>query len=550
MAVEPIDMGVAKTTALPNRGITGVSSSAAGVLKTAAGLSPYNLPQITRVNTSGMEQASRQQADLIRRAQERWAQLVAESEQPLAPGQTRPGPVARFAGESAAYFASRFGEGAAAFFGQTGENIQGIPGGPISEVTGAVNRKIEEVGTGLAQEFRGAVSGVKQGLSPLVQFAPETREPQKGPNLPGFSQQPMYDQYGNVTGYEYIRDTPVGAPQSIGMGGALGNKFDLESDAADIARMKERLTIDEQISILQKTAPERYENEVRRVWGTPKVEYIDPNNPALGVKSMAYPAAYGKDYIGLTPGEVKMVAVPELPADATMEQKQEYLRKLRTQIRPPKYTYTGLSRQMFTMSEEDIKSMQRKFLAARLYDPKTPVTFGLLTNDDKEILANLMEIGNINGTTWEFILDQRINDVKQNPGRYGTGGGGGGGGGGSSVYTQVNYSQTSVAQGRDLLTRVLQDALGRNPTESELSDFISMLNAAEKQSPSTMVTKTYTKKGATRSVSTQTPSTVDPAQMALEFAKQIGGGDEYRTNMAQMYMNWITERLGYGFGQG
>jgi hypothetical protein len=103
-----------------------------------------------------------------------------------------------------------------------------------------------------------------------------------------------------------------------------------------------------------------------------------------------------------------------------------------------------------------------------------------------------------------------------------------------------------MADARRILTSVLQSTLGRIPTDSELSDFLSQLNAAEAKSPTTTVTTA----AGNKSISRTTPSSVDASNMALTFAKKISGGGEYDENRAQYYLNLIAKRYGYGFGQG
>lgn len=93
---------------------------------------------------------------------------------------------------------------------------------------------------------------------------------------------------------------------------------------------------------------------------------------------------------------------------------------------------------------------------------------------------------------------------------------------------------------------MLKSSIGRDPTDAEVNQFLRQLNTAEQASP--VVTTTTTT--GRQSVSRTTPSGVDPQEMALQFAREIGGGDEYRENRALYYFNLIAQKYGYGFGQG
>jgi hypothetical protein len=73
---------------------------------------------------------------------------------------------------------------------------------------------------------------------------------------------------------------------------------------------------------------------------------------------------------------------------------------------------------------------------------------------------------------------------------------------------------------------------------------MKMLHDAESNSP----TRTVTSRSSGGSVSRTTPSNVDPANMALDFAKEIGGGDPYRERQASRYLDLIMNRGGLNIG--
>jgi hypothetical protein len=112
------------------------------------------------------------------------------------------------------------------------------------------------------------------------------------------------------------------------------------------------------------------------------------------------------------------------------------------------------------------------------------------------------------------------------------------------VYKQIQYTETSVAQARTLLTGILREALGREPTDSEVSKFLLILNKAEAKSPNRTITTTTNNGDMTRAVSRSTPSGVDPEALAEEFAQNIGGGRPYEANAQTRYLTALLESLG------
>ena len=82
------------------------------------------------------------------------------------------------------------------------------------------------------------------------------------------------------------------------------------------------------------------------------------------------------------------------------------------------------------------------------------------------------------------------------------------------------------------------------PTEQELADFIAMLNEAESKDPTKTVARTTGGGGRTRTVSRTTPGSVDPQQMAQEFAEQIGGGAPSTAKRETDYLMGYLNSLG------
>lgn len=313
----------------------------------------------------------------------------------------------------------------------------------------------------------------------------------------------------------------------------------------DFAKTDEDISIDAQIKQYEDTFEKRKAQLSIKMYGAPKVV-----NNADDSVSLEYTPAEGRDYFGLSPGQVIARSIPKPAPGASFEELRRYRDALSTQLRVPQYNTMAFNRVWDDLGIVGIKQFQRKALAAQLYNPtQDSISFGNVSQKDLELMKGLMTDANVNGMSWEDQLDLLIQKAKDNP-QNGSGGGGGGGGGGSSVYTQVQYSNTSMAVARSTLTQILQSALGRIPTDSELSEFMVELGKAESQSPTTIVTSTNKVGSKTKAVSRTTPSTVDINDMALSFAKRIGGGGEYDENKAQYYLNLIAKQYGYGFGQG
>lgn len=249
----------------------------------------------------------------------------------------------------------------------------------------------------------------------------------------------------------------------------------------------------------------------------------------------------GKEVLGMAPGTVSAFMPRRPDPGAPIEEWKAYEQQLRQTIHKPLYTRDVYQEEFNRLGTEGIKNFQKRMVAAGLYPENEPVILGVVKDFEQNSMIDLMSWGNANGLTYDQVLDELIKQRKQ---AQASGGGGGGGAGGA--YTQVTYSTTSLAQARQVLSAVLKNSIGRNPTEDEVTRFLRTLNAEERKSP-TITTTTAT--GRT-SVSRTSPTKVDPQQMALDFVKQIGGGGEFDENRALHYLNLIAKKYGYDYGQG
>lgn len=368
----------------------------------------------------------------------------------------------------------------------------------------------------------------------------------RGPDKPGYIQQPVLGGNGETVGYEYVKlvsPKPVTADEAT----AAVQNVDT-STPAGIARASGQqapgpapTTIyDEVASLEQSYAKRRYDAAVR-AWGEPTKE----KNPD-GSERLVW-GTNGMEFLGMAPGEIASPTLQAPAEDAPYKDWVKYRDRLKSQqsiMDKKMYTESSVKEAYYGMGTKGVKDMQRAFLAAGLYDSNDIVALGNVGEKELSFMRDLMTMANINGTTWEeqFSIFQSA-AAEQKARGYG-GGGGGGGGGGTSVYTQIQYTQTSMAQGRALLISVLKGALGRYPTDDEISRFIDMLNKAESKSPTKTVTRTTTAGKSTRAVSRTTPSAVDAQAMAEEFAQGIGGGKPYKANARDRYLGALLDSMG------
>lgn len=254
-------------------------------------------------------------------------------------------------------------------------------------------------------------------------------------------------------------------------------------------------------------------------------------------------------YLGMSPkpGEEQLLAVNlrRIPApDADITEWRKFISGLDTAFTAPRYMPESVYSTLQWMPVQDRVQLQKKFLAAGLYETNDPIKFGRVSPEDNAIMTGLMSLANQQGITWEQALDEAImvadKAKAQAAAAYG-GGGGGGGGGATTVYKQIQYNQTSVAQARSLLIGVLTEALGRYPTDKEVQEFLDIVNKREKKSPTKTVTKTTNMGDTTRAVSRTTPSDVDVQALAEEFAQGLEGYDE---NAADRYLNALLNSMG------
>lgn len=268
-------------------------------------------------------------------------------------------------------------------------------------------------------------------------------------------------------------------------------------------------------------------------------QYVDPQTGELVDRR-----GYGRpvEYLGMPRGLI-IANLPPAPAeDADMSEWKAYYNGMKSAITRPLYDTESPVTTLMKMDTDARTKLQKQMIAAQILPADAVLVKGKLSTPMIEAFGDVMAFANVSGQTWELAMNDLIRAAdERNAAASGYGGGGGGGGGGDTVYKQIQYNQTSVAQARSLLIGVLTEALGRYPTDDEVQRFLSMLNKQEKKSPSKTVTRTSTDGSTTTAVSRMTPSTVDAQALAEEFARGLEGYDE---NAMDRYMNALFESMG------
>ncbi len=403
------------------------------------------------------------------------------------------------------------------------------------------------------------------GLNPDgTPFTPLTESPDtsslssdRGSERPGYTQEAVLDDQGNVAGYEYVKssfntgnnlDSPEAAQSVINMGASdnvtqrdfevssrlMGNDSSgyVSPDVMSIPRVQSGETRRDTRLLEENFLAREYAAKVK-IYGEPTIN--DAGNPD-GTDQTVW-GTNGISYLGMKPGELSSQALKRPDINDPYSKWQKYEKKLESQIRLPNYTIDSPNAALNAMTVPMLKSFQKRLLQSGLYPPGHRISLGRRGSEDGKLMTALMRAANISGGgEWDMVLDEIIDQQRLAVAQAGGGGGGGGGG----VTTQINYAQTSMSAARTLLTSVLRDALGRAPSEEELAEFISEVNKAEGNNPTTTQTTTTKNGDNTRSVTRNDPSSVDTNEMAQDFAERIdptGVAQNKEENYLQGYLS-------------
>lgn len=145
-----------------------------------------------------------------------------------------------------------------------------------------------------------------------------------------------------------------------------------------------------------------------------------------------------------------------------------------------------------------------------------------------------------NLTPWSILSQKYLNPFSAAPavaeastsGGYSSYGGGGGGYGGGGSASGGTVSLTDPTSARGLLMQTMQNALGRNPTDQEYSQFIKALNQAEMSAPQTV--------GFEDGLTVQSGG-VNPSMVAMEY---VEGLEEFDSAAGQRTLDAFIRVLG------
>lgn len=393
-------------------------------------------------------------------------------------------------------------------------------------------------------------------------FGPSDIQPTRGPERDGQHQIPVYQTNGQLRGYKYV-DNAVSSEKAIASptgaaidtaAGPIGPDDAAPMTSPDMAGSSAAL------SSYEPGAYDRKGN-FNTAWnqGTNAAEARKFDARYQAVQAQAYGAPTGFDrnglpeydssyqrYIGIEGAAQKAGIIPTrlpnpLGPNSTPEQRAEFEKRSAEAYIAPRYVVGQNYYDVQRMDKAGKIALQKQLRSTGLYDANTPIIPGVFSADDYGVLEKVYAFSNQTGLSKNQVVIElkRASDAAK--ARAASSGGGGSGPDNRSV--SIQYTQTSLAAGRALLARTLADALGRAPSDSELADYMSMLNAAEKKSPTKTVTNYVRGGGSTTATSRTTPSTVDPEAMAREFATRINGGDDLMTNKANSYMDMLVNRL-------
>lgn len=370
---------------------------------------------------------------------------------------------------------------------------------------------------------------------------------QEGPDKPGYKQVPVVEQ-GEIKGYQYVKDSTVLQTPEAGKDGLLQGGYQTGAEAApkrpDMGSMYPESTYDGKTwreAIAQ--APEAYARVQRQAYGEPTMVEM-PNGDVVPVYDNNVVMYYGIDADMQAQGFVPVHNPDEVNKNSTDAEKMRFVVQADKAFVAPRYKIGDAYGYLRELDRAGTVDLQRKMKQAGYYDSNDVIIPGVMRMNDIEMLQNAMGEANVSGLSLDQVLAMRARAVQDARKRY-SGGGGGGGGGGSDMTRsiQITYNQTSMAQGRALLARILEDALGRPPSDSELSQYMARLNAAERKDPTRTVTNYVRSGSTTKSTSRTNPGDVDPEAMAREFALEIGGGDEMMAYQATSYLDRLMQSL-------
>lgn len=388
--------------------------------------------------------------------------------------------------------------------------------------------------------------------------------PNRGIDRRGYIQRPVTDASGNIAGYEYVKiDDPFGtktltdsqsSSSTIDMSfNGYGNSNNFPMTADNLARKNgENLgsIYSDNANTLSALVTDPNQNredlaKIReQVYGKPIVR-LEPNGDETITYQNDRILYHGIDANAQRAGHIPNKNPNPIDPNATDAEKFAFAKKFKDIYVPPKYRLGQEYNELAIMTKGEKIALQKNLRRAGYYPQGFQILPGFITNDEIGFYQAAMGEANVAGLELADVYDIRERMRKQAiAAERAAGGGGGGGGGGTNRSVDIRFDTTTMAAGRVLLSRVLTDALGRSPSESELSQFMAMLNEAESKSPTKTITQYVTSGDTRRSTTRTTPSGLDPEAMAEDFAASIDGGAPMTANKETDYLMGYLNSLG------
>jgi len=364
----------------------------------------------------------------------------------------------------------------------------------------------------------------------------------KGPDRPGYAQRPIRNSSGAITGYEYVKvgsssdgeeyESPRGGPE-----------FRPSADA--VARARGENIVDVLASNILND--ESFRNELgivrSQIYGQPKTELL-PNGEQRLIYDNELLLYHGINADMQAAGYLAGRLPDEIDPNASDSEKYEYYKANKGQLfAPPLYKLGDEYTTLATMTRQEKIDLQKDLRRAGYYPDNFPIIPGILQSDEIGFIQAAMGEANVSGLELGSLFQIRARARQRMIAESKRRGGGGGGGGGATRSVDIRFDTTTMASGRTLLSRVLQDALGRAPSDDELSRFMAMLNEAESKSPTKTITQYITSGDTRKSISRTNPSDVDPEAMARQFAQGVDGGNEMGEYQTNRFMSMLMQRV-------
>jgi hypothetical protein len=367
----------------------------------------------------------------------------------------------------------------------------------------------------------------------------------KGREREGYVQVPAKDSFGNVIKYDYVK-IEDNIQEMRGDTSSLYSSSDFRTTGKVVDGSKDAITYDDLISSLNlPELPNEFMAEMDRV----KTQLYGEKKPQLmpnGDIEYFYDSDFQR-FHGITPdmqaaGFLAGAVLDPPGPNASEEEKAAYYEDSKrglyaVPLYKTGYEYSTLG--MMTMSEK--AALQKKMKKAGYYTDKETLWPGIFQQNDLIHYQAALGEANVAGLEVDDLFKLRARSRQK---AIAEARNAGGGSGTPTRTVDISFNTTTMANGRTLLTKVLQDALGRAPSDEELSQFMSMLNNAESKSPTKTITQ-YVNGGGTRtSTSRTTPSEVDPTLLAEEFAAGIDGGVPMTAKKETDYLMGYLNSLG------